>query len=124
MYTTELGWGSYGCISSKRSHSQVICLALGRGYFSLVFGKNRARALGINLFFNIKFSHVFLIKSLSIKLCDKNRNMHTFYKKNSKVQPHSTKSFFWWPSSNFAIFSSEMSVTFDFGQDILCLEHP
>ena len=55
-------------------------------------------------------------------LADKNRSMHTFYKKNSKVELHSSKMFFLRPNSNFAIFSCEMSVTFDSNQEIPCLE--
>ena len=36
--------------SFKRSHVCIICLALGRGYFSLVFGKNRVEALEVKHF--------------------------------------------------------------------------
>ena len=73
------------------------------------------------LFFNF-FIYVFLVKLLNITSTDKNRNMHILYKKNSKVEQHSSKTFFWWPSSNFAIFSCKMSVTFESVQGILCLE--
>ena len=48
--------------------------------------------------------------------------MHIIYKKNSKVELYSSRTFFWWPSSNFAILSCKMSVTFDLRQDILFLE--
>ena len=48
--------------------------------------------------------------------------IYSFYKKNSKVELYSSKTFFWWPSSNFAIVSCKMSVTFELDQDILCLE--
>ena len=40
-----LGWESCGCISSSRFCSW---LAIVRGCLSLIFGKNRAKALGIN----------------------------------------------------------------------------
>ena len=48
--------------------------------------------------------------------------MHIFYKKNSKVELHSSKFFCWWLSSNSSIFSCKMSMTFESRQDILYLE--
>ena len=73
-----------------------------------------------DLFKKLKIFHVFLV--LNIISIDQNKNLHIFYKKNSKVELHSSKTFFWWPNSNFAIFSCKMSVTFEFGHEILCLE--
>ena len=45
-----------------------------------------------------------------------------FTRKISKVELHSSKTLFWWLSSNFAISSCIVSVPFEYGQDILCLE--
>ena len=45
--------------------------------------------------------------------------MHTFYKKKfPKLNYIHLKPFFWWLSSNFAIYSCKMNVTFDSSQDI------
>ena len=46
--------------------------------------------------------------------------MHIIFEKISKIELHSSKTLFWWLSSNFAIFSCKMSVTFESSQDILC----
>ena len=62
------------------------------------------------------------MKLLNITSVDQNRNMHIIYKKNSEVELQSSKTLFWWFSSNFEIFSYRMSVTFESSQDILCLE--
>ena len=45
----------------------------------------------IDFFFNFQNFHVFLVKVLIITLVDQIRNMHTFYKENSKVEQHSSK---------------------------------
>ena len=60
--------------------------------------------------------------TLNITSSDQNKNMHIVYKKFFKVELHSCKTSFWWLSSNFAIFSCEMNVTFESGHDIICLE--
>ena len=44
-----------------------------------------------------------------------------FYKKNSKVELHSSKSLFWWSCSNFDIFSCKACSYFYFGPMILYL---
>ena len=71
--------------------------------------------LGIFLFLTffsiLIFFYVFLAKVLNLVLIDQ-KNKHILYKKNSKVELHSSITFFWWPSSNFANFSCKMS---DFG---------
>ena len=72
-------------------------------------------------FFNF-INFMYFVQIFNIKSTDKNRNMHIFYQKNSKVELHSSKTFFWWPSSNFAIFSCKICVTFEIGHDLLCLE--
>ena len=57
--------------------------------------------------------HVFLVKVLNIILSNKIRNLTYFIRKNLKVELHSSNILFWWLSSNFAIFSCKMSVTFE-----------
>ena len=52
----------------------------------------------------------------------KHKYAQTLQGKISKVELHLFKTFLWWLSSNFAIFSCELSVTFDFGHDILYLK--
>ena len=74
-----------------------------------------------DLYFNFRKFHVFLVKVLNITQLTEIEICTHFTRKNSKVG-YSSKTFFWWLSSNFAIFSCKMSVTFDSGQDILCLE--
>ena len=92
--------------NSMRNHfANVICAKksfMNKGYKQFLV-KNEIKAsisfLILDLFSNFKFFHVFLVKVLSIILDDQNRN-----------------------SSNFAIFSCKMDVTFESSQDILCLE--
>ena len=74
-----------------------------------------------DLFFNFNYFHVFLVKILIIILA-KIEICTYFTRKSSKVELHLSKTFFWWFSSNFAIFSCKMSLFFKSGQDIICLE--
>ena len=62
-----------------------------------------------DLFFNLIFVHVFVVKLINITSSDKNRNMHIIYKKNPEVELHSFKTFFSGLVQIFAIFSCKMS---------------
>ena len=46
------------------------------------------KKFSFDLFFNLNFFHVFLIKVLNIISTNQNRYMHDFTRKNSKVELH------------------------------------
>ena len=70
--------------------------------------KTKLRQLGNYLFLIffsiINFFHVFLVNVLNIISVVKKEICTYFTKKNSKVELNLSNTFFWWPSSNFAIF--------------------
>ena len=75
-----------------------------------------------NFLLSSDFYHGFFITILNVTVADRNQSMHICLKKNSLVELQSSKTFFAWLSSKFPIFFCEMSVIFDTGHNILCLE--
>ena len=61
-----------------------------------------------NLYFNFSFFHVFKVNVQNIISIDQKKICTYFTRKNSKVELHSSKTFFWWHISNFAVFSCIM----------------